>query len=140
MSPINRHERTRRDHGSETAEDYVEAIDVILEQQAACRNADLSRHFAVSAVTSSKIIRRLVQAGLVESQPYGPVTLTAAGKKLALESRRRHETVTRFLELLGVSPEAAETDAEGIEHHVSEETLACFRRFITESDPARRGG
>lgn len=140
MSPINRHERTRRDHGSETAEDYVEAIHVILGLQPTCRNTDLARHFAVSAVTSSKIVRRLVQAGLVESEPYGPVTLTAAGQKLALESRKRHEAVVRFLELLGVSPEAAEIDAEGIEHHVSDETLACFRRFISENHAKRSEG
>lgn len=127
---VNRHERTRRDHTSETAEDYVEAVHEIEEQQGSCRNVDLARRFAVSAVTSSKIIRRLARDGLVTCQPYGPVGLTEAGRQMALESKKRHQSVVEFLRLLGVPADIAETDAEGIEHHVSDETLACIRRFI----------
>ncbi len=129
MSEINRHARTRRDHLAETAEDYVEAVFEILQRQPTCRNVDLARHFAVSAVTSSKIVRRLVQEGLISSTPYGPVTLTASGEKLAVACRERHQAVVRFLISLGVRAAVAEVDAEGIEHHVSDETLACIRKF-----------
>lgn len=135
MARINRHERTRRDHTSETAEDYVEAIFEILARQDVCRNSDLARHFAVSPVTSSKIVSRLVLEGLVESTPYGPVALTDKGERLAKACQKRHLAIVRFLLSLGVSPETAEMDAEGIEHHVSDETLACFRKFTSRSGP-----
>ena len=55
--------------------------------------------------------------------------LTPEGEKLAHESRERHQIVENFLLVIGVSPEIARRDAEGMEHHVSEETLAMFKQF-----------
>jgi DtxR family manganese transport transcriptional regulator len=48
---------------------------------------------------------------------------------LAEECSARHEIVVQFLIRLGLDPETAEQDAEGIEHHVSARTLALFRAF-----------
>jgi DtxR family manganese transport transcriptional regulator len=59
------------------------------------------------------------------------VFLTEAGRKMAGESRIRHQTVEAFLRSLGVSAETARIDAEGIEHHVSAETLEAFRKAMT---------
>ena len=122
--------RTRSDHASETAEDYVEAIADTIAQAGVCRNADLARLFAVSHVTVNKTIGRLQKEGLVDTEPYGPVTLTRAGQRLADEARQRHEVVLNFLLSLGVSRSVAEVDSEGIEHHVSDETLRAFQRDI----------
>jgi len=124
--------RTRSDHASETAEDYVEAIAETIVEAGVCRNADLARLFAVSHVTVNKTIGRLKKEGLVETEPYGPVALTEAGEKLAAESRERHEVVLAFLLSLGISRPVAEVDSEGIEHHVSDETLEAFRRRLRE--------
>ena len=55
--------------------------------------------------------------------------LTVDGKLLAQQSRERHQIVELFLCALGISPETARIDAEGIEHHVSSETLDAFRAF-----------
>lgn len=127
------HRRTRSDHASETAEDYVEAIAEIIEERSTCRVVDLAARFAVSHVTVSRILSRLVTVGLVQTEPYQPVRLTAAGAKLAQQSRERHETVYRFLLALGVSPKTAAIDTEGIEHHVSPETLRRFEWFTREA-------
>jgi DtxR family transcriptional regulator, manganese transport regulator len=56
--------------------------------------------------------------------------LTETGHRLAVQSRERHHLVEAFLLSLGVSPEAARCDAEGIEHHVSRETLDAFARTL----------
>lgn len=56
--------------------------------------------------------------------------LTSAGQRLARESRERHDVVVRFLVAVGVPPAVAEYDAEGIEHHVSRETLRAFREYL----------
>ena len=122
--------RTRADHESEIAEDYVEAIYHLEREQGQCRGTDLARFFAVSHATVTQTIARLKVAGLVAPQPYGPICLTHRGRKIAQEARKRHEIVLRFLCAIGVSEEMAEVDAEGIEHHVSKETLACFQRII----------
>ncbi len=132
-SPANPHARTRRDHASETAEDYVEAIDDIVRDQGVCRVVDLSKRFGVTHVTVSRTTSRLVRDGLAETEPYGPIVLTEAGRQLAETSRRRHGIVVQFLLVLGVSPPVAAVDAEGIEHHCSEETLQRMQVFINRA-------
>ncbi|HMP07984.1 MAG TPA: manganese-binding transcriptional regulator MntR [Lacipirellulaceae bacterium] len=126
------HRRTRSDHATETAEDYAEAIDQLRREFGKCRIVDLARRFAVSHVTVTKVVARLKREGLVTSEPYGPLELTDAGRQLADKSRRQHQIVLEFLQAIGVSPEVAAIDAEGIEHHVSRQTLECFRRLTED--------
>jgi DtxR family manganese transport transcriptional regulator len=126
--------KVRRDHASETAEDYVEAIAAIVADRGSCRVADLARLMRVSHVTVVKTVDRLVAAGLVRKAPYGPAALTPAGSRLARAARVRHERVLGFLRSLGVSETVARRDAEGLEHHVSAETIEAMARF------ARRAG
>ena len=128
----NEHARTRRDHATELAEDYVEAIDDIAQANGVCRVTDLAKHFGVTHVTVNKTIGRLQRDGLVDTEPYAPVSLTKRGKKLASESRHRHEIVLKFLLAHGVSPDTAKLDAEGIEHHVSQETLEIMQQYIKQ--------
>ncbi|WP_145063046.1 manganese-binding transcriptional regulator MntR [Adhaeretor mobilis] len=127
-------QRTRADHAQETAEDYVEAIADAIAEKGECRGADLARLFGVSHVTITKTVARLASEGLVESEPYRPLRLTTKGEKLASASRRRHEIVEQFLIALGVSPAIAAIDSEGIEHHVSEETLRVFKQYLEGVD------
>lgn len=124
------HRRTRNDHAHETAEDYVEAIAEVLTLQATCRIKDLVARFGVSHVTVTRIVARLRKEGLLVTQPYGPIALTAQGKRLAARCRARHDIVYRFLLSLGIDPQTASLDAEGIEHHVSPQTLAKFRELV----------
>lgn len=126
---LNRHSRTRSDHATELAEDYVEAIADVIEEKGSCRAVDLAAQFRVSHVTVNRTVGRLQRDGYVTTEPYAPIELTAAGRKLAKASRERHEVVYRFLRALGVSEAAATIDSEGIEHHVSDETLQAMREF-----------
>jgi len=129
------HARTRRDHASETAEDYVEAIAELIGDRGACRVTDLSERFGVTHVTVIRTIQRLEREGLVHTEPYKPIELTDKGLRLALHCKDRHDVVYRFLLALGIDPKTAAVDAEGIEHHVSDATLARFREIADE-----RGG
>ena len=129
------HERTRRDHSTELAEDYVEAIDDIITETGVCRAMDLVKHFRVTHATVNNTVGRLIRDGLVTSEPYQPIELTAAGKRLAKKARHRHEIVLQFLRKLGVSEQAAKIDSEGIEHHVGKETLAAMKRILAEGWP-----
>lgn len=125
--------RTRRDHTTETAEDYVEAIANILAHQGECRVVDLARHFAVSHVTVTRIVARLQEEDLVATERYRPIQLTTRGRKLAAASHERHEIVYKFLLAIGVDPATAAIDAEGIEHHVSPATLRRFDEIARQS-------
>ena len=131
---LNRFQRTRLDHSRETAEDYVELVDALIQDRGEARAVDLADRLGISAVTVSKTVQRLQREGYLTAQPYRSIFLTDKGRSLAAHSRERHETVLEFLRAIGVPEAIAESDTEGIEHHVSEETLEAMRRFI-----ARRG-
>lgn len=120
------HARTRRDHAAETAEDYVEAVADLVERNGQCRVTDLSARFGVTHVTVIRIVQRLERDGLVTTEPYKPIQLTAKGQRLARQCKERHAIVYEFLLALGLDPRSAAIDAEGIEHHVSPATLARF--------------
>lgn len=125
--------KTRADHSTETAEDYVEAVSDILHARGECRVKDLAEVMGVSHVTVTRIIARLAGANLVETEPHRPIRLTARGERLAADSRKRHEIVLAFLREIGVPEPDAKHDAEGIEHHVGEATLRCMEQFIKDS-------
>jgi DtxR family transcriptional regulator, manganese transport regulator len=125
--------QTRREHASEVAEDYVEAIADLMVEMGEARVVDLSRRLGVTHVTVNRTIARLQKAGFVTAQPYRAIFLTEKGRTLAATCKSRHETVVAFLRWLGVSDRVAEMDAEGIEHHVSPETLAALERRLKRS-------
>ena len=122
--------KTRRDHAVETAEDYVEAIESILEQTGRCRVCDLADQMQVSHVTVTRILTRLEGESLVTRKPYGPVELTRKGRRMAETSRVRHELMLNLLLAIGVPEPVARHDSEGMEHHASEETLQAIRTFL----------
>ena len=117
-------------HSSEIAEDYVELIADLQDSTGDVRAVDLAQRFGVTPATVNNTIKRLVRDGLVTSEPYRAIFLTDEGRALAEMCRRRHQIVRDFLVSLGIDPITAESDAEGIEHHVSEATLAAFLRHL----------
>ncbi len=123
--------RTRQQHAQERAQDYVEAIADLIAACGEARATDLAKSLGVSHVTVIRTVERLQREGLVTTQPYRSIFLTDTGRKLAAKAKARHETVIAFLEALGISSSTARADAEGIEHHVSSETLAAFEKFLT---------
>jgi len=132
-----RHASARQARAGALMEDYVEIIADLLETDGEARPTDIARRLGVTHATAIKTIGRLKRDGLAHSKPYRGVFLTEAGQAMARRVRARHQTVVAFLRAIGVPPEVAEIDAEGIEHYVSEETLSAFERFIAE---APRGG
>jgi DtxR family manganese transport transcriptional regulator len=121
--------QAREARKAELFEDYVELIDDLIRDGGEARQVDIAARLGVAQPTVARMLKRLIEEGLVSRRPYRGVFLTDKGRVLAEQSRARHEIVEKFLIGLGVSPEAARRDAEGIEHHVSEETLQAFKRF-----------
>lgn len=129
-----RHQRrTRQQHAQERAQDYVEAIALLIAETGEARATDLAKSLGVTHVTVIRTVQRLQKLGLVTTQPYRSIFLTASGRKLASQARARHEKVIAFLTALGVPEHIAAADAEGIEHHVSPETLAAIDRFLART-------
>jgi len=121
--------RVRLAHRTEVQEDYVELIAELIAAQGEARAADLAERLGVTPATVANTLTRLKQAGLIEMRPYRSIFLTPEGSAMAAQSRKRHKLVVKFLLSLGLPEEIAESDAEGLEHHLSEETLAAMGRF-----------
>jgi len=111
-------------------EDYVELISDLLVDGGEARPTDIARRLGVSHATAIKTIGRLKREGLAVAKPYRGVFLTEVGERMAERCRARHRLVVDLLMAVGVPAESAELDAEGIEHHVSDATLAAFERFL----------
>ncbi len=114
-------------------EDYVELISDLLTNGGEARPTDIARRLGVAHATAIKTIGRLKREGLAVAKPYRGVFLTEEGERLAARVRARHRVVVDLLLALGVPSEAAESDAEGIEHHVSDTTLAAFARYLARA-------
>ncbi len=125
-------QRVRDVHQREVTEDYVELIDDLKTEKGEARSVDLAHCLGVSQATVNKTLSRLQRDGYIISEPYRAIFLTESGKKLAQWSKKRHQIVLDFLIHIGVSPETARSDAEGLEHHVSDETLSVFQRSLAE--------
>jgi len=102
------------------------------------RQVDIAARLGVAQPTVARVLKRLARDGLVVQRPYRGVFLTTEGEALANASRERHRTVEAFLLALGVPEDTARRDSEGIEHHVSPETLAIFAAFTRQQETPRR--
>lgn len=123
--------QTREAHRAETADDYVELIADLMDERGEARSVDIAERLGVSHATVAKTLTRLQHQELIVRRPYRAIFLTDAGRRQAEEARERHRLVVAFLVSIGVSAETAHHDAEGIEHHVSDETLSAFKRFLS---------
>jgi len=127
--------QVREAHRRELIDDYVELISDLIREVGEARQVDMAARLGVSQPTVAKMLKRLAGVGLIQQIPWRGVFLTPEGEKLAQETRERHQIVETFLLAIGVSQDTARRDAEGMEHHVSEETLERFRQFTLQAGP-----
>jgi DtxR family transcriptional regulator, manganese transport regulator len=130
LTQARRFSKTRSAQSGALLEDYVELIADLLSTGGEARPTDVARRLGVSHATAIKTISRLKREGLATGRPYRGVFLTEEGQRLAARVRARHRLVVDMLLALSVPAEAAEADAEGIEHYVSEVTLKAFAQFL----------
>jgi DtxR family manganese transport transcriptional regulator len=125
---------TRKQHVNEAAEDYTELVADLIEKNGEARTGTIAEHLGISHVTALRTIRRLQSEGFLQTSPHQPVDLTKKGEALAAHCKRRHILLLEFFIRIGVPEEVAEIDVEGLEHHISETSLAAIERFLGERD------
>lgn len=119
---------------SATLEDYLSVIFRLQKEKKYARVRDIARQSRVakSAVTSA--LRSLSEKGLVNYEPYEPVTLSPEGSKQAERILLRRRILEDFLaNVLGLAPDRAEAAACGMEHALdpeSTERFVCFLAFV----------
>ena len=115
---------------TESMEDYLECIAEVIAAQGFVRVTDVAERLGLRRASVSLMVKRLAEMGHLNHIPYRGFTLTEGGREIAARIKERHETLTEFFHLLGLPPAALARDVEGIEHHVSGDTLRGLRRFI----------
>jgi DtxR family transcriptional regulator, manganese transport regulator len=125
-----RFSKARSARSASMLEDYTELIADLIEANGEARTTDIARRLGVAHPTASKTIARLKREGLARAQPYRGIFLTESGAAMAKRARQRHRLVVDLLLAVGAPREAAEADAEGIEHYVSATTLHAFEAFL----------
>ena len=111
-------------------------IEDLIRRTGEARAVDIAAAMGVRQVTVTKAIGRLKRDGLVTAAPYRSIFLTDKGRQIAERARERHLTVLKFLVALGVDPDVAKIDAEGIEHHLSPDTFSAMQHFIQQQPTA----
>lgn len=129
--------RARLKHSEENTSDYLEVISELIHQTGEARPVDVARRLGVSKATVTKKLAQLQREGLVRKEPYRSIFLEPPGARQANTSKRIHLIVLNFLLAAGVPPSVAEADAEGIEHHVSSETIKALEKLTEQIGVAK---
>lgn len=120
---------TRIQRHREIAEDYTEMIAELIQMHGKVRVCDLAKQMGISHVSVLKTIRKLIRDGyLIKDE--GEMELTLKGSETAAYSKKKHTILSEFLRKLGVPEDIAAIDVEGIEHHVSPETLQALENHM----------
>ncbi|HLP77657.1 MAG TPA: transcriptional regulator MntR [Candidatus Paceibacterota bacterium] len=123
---------------SQSAEDYLERIHELFERKGYARVVDIASSLNVKEASVTAMVQKLAEAGYLKYEKYRGLMLTDEGREVACNIRNRHATLSRFFSLFGLAPETQHRDIEGIEHHLSPETvevLADLAGFF-EKNPA----
>lgn len=131
MHPPKRQELTTH-LGSPAVEDYLEQIHNLIEQKGYARVVDIAGNLKISQASVTNMIQRMDSDGLVVYERYRGVVLTDTGRKVGEEIARRHEVLTRLLAGFGLDAETVHQDVEGMEHHISRQTLEVLTLLMEE--------
>jgi Mn-dependent DtxR family transcriptional regulator len=129
--PAKRQETTAHVH-SPAIEDYLEQIHNLIEAKGYARVVDIAKNLGISQASVTNMIQRLDGEGYVVYERYRGVIMTESGRKIGQEIARRHEVLTRLLAGFGLDPQTVHEDVEGMEHHMSRQTLEVLTLLMEE--------
>ncbi len=130
---------TPRPRTSVAAEDYLEKIEQLISRKGYARVVDIATELKISQASVTAMVQKLDAEGFVKYEKYRGMVLTSSGLEVARRIAHRHQLLTEFLRVIGVSDEQIiYDDVEGMEHHISPETFAAIEaltRYL-EKNPA----
>jgi Mn-dependent DtxR family transcriptional regulator len=118
--------------GSRAQDDYLEQILKLIEEKGYARVVDVARNLGIAQASVTNMIQRLDADDMVVYEKYRGVVLTEAGERIARAITRRHESLATFLRLFDLDEATIHEDVEGMEHHVSAQSLAAFQALTAE--------
>lgn len=111
-------------------EDYLERIYRLIDEKGYARVSDIAEGLEVHPSSVTKMIQKLDKDKYLVYEKYRGLILTAKGKKIGKRLVDRHRLLEQFLSTIGVQEENIYKDVEGIEHHLSWDSITCIETLV----------
>jgi Mn-dependent DtxR family transcriptional regulator len=111
-------------------EDYLENIYKLIDQKGYARVSDIAEALDVHPSSVTKMVQKLDKDKYLVYEKYRGLVLTPKGKKIGKRLVDRHDLLEDFLRIIGVSEEKIYQDVEGIEHHLSWDSITCIEYLV----------
>lgn len=111
-------------------EDYLERIYKLIEEKGYARVSDIAEGLEVHPSSVTKMIQKLDKDQYLIYEKYRGLVLTPKGKKMGKRLMERHHLLEDFLAVIGVQDENIYVDVEGIEHHLSWDSITCIEVLV----------
>jgi Mn-dependent DtxR family transcriptional regulator len=120
-------------------EDYLEKIYKLIDEKGYARVSDIAEGLEVHPSSVTKMIQKLDKDHYLIYERYRGLVLTSKGKKMGKRLVERHHLLESFLHVIGVQEENIYKDVEGIEHHLSWDSITCIEGLVEyfNRDPER---
>ncbi|BAH43283.1 MULTISPECIES: transcriptional regulator MntR [Brevibacillus] len=120
-------------------EDYLERIYNLIEEKGYARVSDIAEALEVHPSSVTKMVQKLDKDKYLVYEKYRGLVLTPKGKKIGKRLVDRHALLEEFMRIIGLDEEHIYQDVEGIEHHLSWESITCLEYLVQyfEADPKR---
>jgi Mn-dependent DtxR family transcriptional regulator len=120
-------------------EDYLERIYQLIDEKGYARVSDIAEGLEVHPSSVTKMIQKLDKDNYLVYEKYRGLMLTSKGKKMGKRLLDRHQLLEDFLKMIGVQEENIYKDVEGIEHHLSWDSITCIEVLVEyfRRDPDR---
>ncbi|QRG69772.1 transcriptional regulator MntR [Brevibacillus choshinensis] len=120
-------------------EDYLERIYSLIEEKGYARVSDIAEALEVHPSSVTKMVQKLDKDKYLVYEKYRGLVLTTKGKKIGKRLVDRHSLLEEFMRVIGVDEEHIYQDVEGIEHHLSWESITCLEYLVQyfQADPNR---
>jgi Mn-dependent DtxR family transcriptional regulator len=120
-------------------EDYLERIYKLIDEKGYARVSDIAEGLEVHPSSVTKMIQKLDKDNYLVYEKYRGLILTPKGQKMGKRLVARHDLLEQFLTIIGVSEDTIYKDVEGIEHHLSWDSITCIEVLIEyfHRDPKR---
>ncbi|MDQ1909584.1 transcriptional regulator MntR [Paenibacillus sp. GD4] len=111
-------------------EDYLEKIYKLIDEKGYARVSDIAEGLEVHPSSVTKMIQKLDKDNYLVYEKYRGLVLTSKGQKMGKRLVDRHALLEEFLTIIGVSEDTIYKDVEGIEHHLSWDSITCIETLL----------
>ncbi|MFD0695022.1 transcriptional regulator MntR [Paenibacillus sp. GCM10027628] len=111
-------------------EDYLERIYKLIDEKGYARVSDIAEGLEVHPSSVTKMIQKLDKDNYLVYEKYRGLMLTSKGKKMGKRLVDRHQLLEEFLTVIGVHEDNIYKDVEGIEHHLSWDSITCIETLL----------